>query len=46
MRDTAGKVRRTHKQRSPLDPLHTDVQVLDDQQELIYNSSVRTQDVD
>ena len=25
-------------------PRHTDVQVLADQQELIYNSSVRTQD--
>ena len=27
------------------EPLHTDVQVLADQQELIYNNSVRTQDV-
>ena len=28
-----------------MDSFHTDVQVLDDQQELINNSSVRTQDV-
>ena len=28
-----------------LQPLHTNVQVLDDQQELIYNSFVQTQDV-
>ena len=27
-------------------PLHTDVRVLPDQQELIYNTSVRIQDVD
>ena len=27
-----------------MDPFQTDVQVLDDQLELIYNSSVRTQD--
>ena len=27
-----------------MDPLHTDLQVLGDQLEFIYNSSVRTQD--
>ena len=35
---------RTHTRRSPMDPLHTDLQELDDQLELIYNCTVRTQE--
>ena len=36
---------RTHKRRSPVDLNHMDAQMLNDQLEHIYNSSVRTQDV-
>ena len=43
MQNAAGE--RTHKQPSPMDPLHTDMQMLDNQLEPIYNSSVWTQDV-
>ena len=35
----------TYKRRSPMDPLHINMQVLDDQLEPIYNSSLWTQDV-
>ena len=41
MQETAGEVRVTFFS----GPLHTDEQVLDDQQELIYNSSVQKQDL-
>ena len=41
MLDTAGESKdETHKRHSPIKPLHTDVQVLADQQEPIYNSFV------
>ena len=45
MQNIAGDLRANSLAMSSKGPLHTDVQVLDDQLELIYNSSVRTQDV-
>ena len=45
MRDIVGEVRMNSLATFSYDPLHTDVQVLDDQLELIYNSSVRTLDI-
>ena len=45
MRDTTGEVERNSKATISYGLLHTDVQVLDDQHELIYNSSIRTQDI-
>ena len=45
MRDAAGEVRTNSQTTFSNGPLHTDEQVLDDQLELIYNSSVRTQNV-
>ena len=45
MCDTAGEVNTNSKVTFSYGPLHTDEQVLDDQIELIYNNSVRTQDV-
>ena len=44
IRDTAEEVRTSLKEIISYGPLHTDVQVLGDQLELIYNSSVQTQD--
>ena len=45
MQDTAGEVKTNSLEMFSNGPLQTDVQVLNDQQELIYNSSVRTQDL-
>ena len=45
MLDTAGEVSTNSSGTFPNGPLHTDEQMLDDQQEFICNSSVRTQDV-
>ena len=45
MWDAAGEVRTNSSVIFSYGPLHIDVQVLDDQLELIYNSSTRTQDV-
>ena len=45
MRDTAGDVRTNTYVAFSYEPLHTDLKVLDDQLELIYKSSVQTQDV-
>ena len=42
---TAEKVRMNSKATFCYGPLHPDMQVLDNQLELIYNSSVQTQDV-
>ena len=42
---TAGGARKNSKATFSNGPLHTDAQVKDNQLELIYNSSVRTQDV-
>ena len=43
MQDTAEEIR-TNSLAFNYGPLHTDIQVFDDQLELIYNSSVWTQD--
>ena len=45
MPDTAGEVRANSWPTFSYRPLHTDVRMLDDQLELIYNSSAWTQDV-
>ena len=45
MRDIAGEERANSEAMYSSGPLYTDKQVLDDQLELIYNSSVRIQDV-
>ena len=45
MQDTAGEIRTNAWATFSDEPLHTDVQVLADQLELIYDSSVRRQDV-
>ena len=45
MQDTAGEVRTHSSGTFTYEPLLTDGQVLDDQLELIYNSSVQTQDI-
>ena len=45
MRDTVVEVRTNSLMTLSYGPFHMDVQVLDDQLELILNSSVRTQDV-
>ena len=45
MQDIAGEVRTNSLATFSSEPLHTDLQVLDDQLEPIYKSSVRTQDV-
>ena len=45
MLDTAGEVRLNSEVTCSSGPLHTDEQVLDDFLELIYSSSVRTQDL-
>ena len=45
MGDTAGEVKMNSYAKFSDRPLHTDMQVLDDQQELIYDSSVQTQDI-
>ena len=42
MRDTSGEVKTNSYTTFSCEPLHTNVQVFDDQLELIYNSSVRT----
>ena len=45
MQDTVGEVRMNSLAMFSYGLLHMDMQVLADQQELIYNSSVWTQDV-
>ena len=45
MRETTGEVRTKPWATLSQGPFHTDVQVLDDKLELIYNSSVRTLDL-
>ena len=45
MRGTAGEVRTNSLATLSYGPLHMDNQMLGGKQELIYNSSVRTQDV-
>ena len=45
MRDITGEVKMNSEPTFSYGPLYTNVQVLDDQLELIYNSSVHTQDV-
>ena len=45
MRDTAREVRKNSYVMFVYEPLHMDVPVLADQQELTYNSYVQTQDV-
>ena len=45
MQDTAGEIRTNSLVTFSNDPFQTDKKVLDGQLELIYNSSVRTQDV-
>ena len=45
MRDTAGEVRTNLLATFSLGPLHTYLQVVEDQQELINHRSVQTQDV-
>ena len=42
MRDFAGEVRTDFQVTFSYGHLHTDVEVLDDQQELIYKSSIQT----
>ena len=44
MRDTAGEVRTNSYAMFSYGPLHTDEQVLEDQLDIIYKSSVQTQD--